>query len=271
MDVNFHGGVALPRALVGRNGLLVVAHPGHELRVHGWLEQARPVVWVMTDGSGHAGEGRLSSTARLLARAGCAPGAVFGRLADRDAYRLIMERQVAAVAGLVEELAATMVDRVDYVVADACEGFNPVHDLCRLVVDAATLVARRSRKRPTDSFEFALGAGPGWHGGGEELSWHLPEEAWRRKLEAARTYAELAGDVNRALQAYGEDAFRTERIHRVEPLRTLVGRFDGKPQYEIFGEQRVAAGHYRQVLRHGEHFAPLVTAVRAQFNLDGPA
>ena len=32
---------------------LVVAHPGHELRVHGWLEVARPVVCVSTDGSGH--------------------------------------------------------------------------------------------------------------------------------------------------------------------------------------------------------------------------
>lgn len=29
---------------------LVVAHPGHELRVYGWLEQARPRVFVLTDG-----------------------------------------------------------------------------------------------------------------------------------------------------------------------------------------------------------------------------
>ena len=31
---------------------LVIGHPGHELLVHGWLEVARPIVFVFTDGSG---------------------------------------------------------------------------------------------------------------------------------------------------------------------------------------------------------------------------
>ena len=34
---------------------LFVAHPGHELCVHGWLEIARPKVFVLTDGSGRSG------------------------------------------------------------------------------------------------------------------------------------------------------------------------------------------------------------------------
>ena len=35
---------------VGRTALFV-AHPGHELRIYGWLERARPQVHVLTDGS----------------------------------------------------------------------------------------------------------------------------------------------------------------------------------------------------------------------------
>lgn len=254
--------------MVGRRALLVVAHPGHELRVHGWLERARPEVWVLTDGSGHGGQGRLASTAGLLARAGATPGAIFGRLSDRDAYALMMAGDAAAAAELVEELAAALFEQhVDYVAGDACEGFNPVHDLCRLLIDAAVLLARRRAGRAIDAFEFALDGGPDWQGDGEALRWQLDDAALARKLKAARQYPELADEVDRALRSHGADAFRGECLYRVEPLRTLSGRFDGKPQYERFGEERVAAGHYTQVLRHREHFAPLAAAVLARLDL----
>jgi hypothetical protein len=258
----------LPESIAGHRALLVVAHPGHELRVHGWLERARPEVWVLTDGSGHGAHGRLSSTAQLLARAGATPGAIFGRLSDREAYSLMMERDVDAVAGLVEELAAALVaQQVDYVAGDACEGFNPVHDLCRLLADTAVLVARQRGGRAIGDFEFALEGAPDWRGGGEELAWELDDEALARKLAAARDYPELVDEVERALSLHGADAFRRERLHAVEPLRTLAGRFDGKPQYERFGEERVAAGLYSRVLRYEEHYAPLTAALLARLQL----
>jgi hypothetical protein len=260
--------LALPDAIAGCRALLVVAHPGHELRVHGWLEQARPQVWVLTDGSGHGGRGRLASTARLLANAGAAPGAIFGRLSDREAYSLMMDGDVDAARGLVEELAAALVaQQVDYVAGDACEGFNPVHDLCRLIVDTAVLVARRQSGRTIGDFEFALEGAPDWRGGGKELAWQLDDEALARKLAAARGYPELVDEVERALRLHGADAFRRERLHAVEPLRTLAGRFDGKPQYERFGEERVAAGLYSRVLRHDEHYAPLTAELLARLDL----
>ena len=54
---------------------LVVAHPSHELRLHGWLEQTRPCVCVLTDGAGRSGEPRLTRTTEVLARAGATQGA----------------------------------------------------------------------------------------------------------------------------------------------------------------------------------------------------
>ena len=42
---------------------LVVAHPGHELRVYGWLALRKPDVYILTDGSGHTGNSRLDSWA----------------------------------------------------------------------------------------------------------------------------------------------------------------------------------------------------------------
>src|SRR5262245_62950864 len=79
----------MPPPAAGRSAL-VIAHPGHELRVHGWLEQTRPLVFVLTDGSGGAGRPRIDSTARVLERVGAKPGAIFGRFADRELYAAIL-------------------------------------------------------------------------------------------------------------------------------------------------------------------------------------
>src|SRR6267142_6198654 len=48
-----------------RRAALVVAHPSHELRVHGWLQMCHPWVLVLTDGSGRTGEPRLLSTRKV--------------------------------------------------------------------------------------------------------------------------------------------------------------------------------------------------------------
>ena len=42
-----------------QSAALVIAHPGHELRIHHWLERARPVTFVLTDGSGHTDHSRI--------------------------------------------------------------------------------------------------------------------------------------------------------------------------------------------------------------------
>ena len=56
--------------------MLVVAHPGHELRVYGWMMQARPVVHVLTDGSGADGESRIGSTTALRPDVGATRGSI---------------------------------------------------------------------------------------------------------------------------------------------------------------------------------------------------
>src|SRR6476646_5399321 len=111
-----------------RRAALVVAHPGHELRVHRWVELARPVVYVLTDGSGHTGRSRLAATSELLARAGARPGPLYGRLADRELYRALLAGDLELFAGLAEELAESLLrEEIGIVAGDAVEGFNPGH------------------------------------------------------------------------------------------------------------------------------------------------
>src|SRR5205809_6166035 len=80
---------------LSRPAVLFVAHPGHELSVHGWLERARPEVFVLTDGSGGEGSARSASTARVLAACGASAGSIFGRFRDTDLYRALLESDTA--------------------------------------------------------------------------------------------------------------------------------------------------------------------------------
>ena len=67
------------------NAALIIGHPGHELRIHHWLESARPLTFVLTDGSGRGLESRLPSTRLVLERAGAKPASIFGPWTDAEA------------------------------------------------------------------------------------------------------------------------------------------------------------------------------------------
>src|SRR5262245_66403039 len=81
---------------------LLVAHPGHELLLHGWLHAERPRVFVLTDGSGRDGASRLDATSRLLEQASAACGAVYGRYPDRVVYEALLDGDTALFVGLAK-------------------------------------------------------------------------------------------------------------------------------------------------------------------------
>jgi hypothetical protein len=63
--------------------------------------------------------------------------------------------------GLARELTATLVrERIDYVVGDAIEGYNPSHDLCRAIIDAAVEIASHERDCDILNFEVLLTSDP---------------------------------------------------------------------------------------------------------------
>lgn len=236
---------------------LIVAHPGHELRLHGWLESARPRTYVLTDGSGRAGRGRLSSTERVLRGAGAAAGEVFGRFTDAGLYAALLRGEHGRFLALAAELAASwQSNAIRLVVSDAAEGYNPAHDVCRLVVDLAVALAAR-RGHFVASYDFAVVGRP-WPAvpPAGAVCVRLGTAALARKLASASTYAELAGEVASALAAHGAAAFAAEWLRPVAPEAAPPA-----PAYERFGGQRVASGHYHQVVTYDAHVRPLACAL----------
>jgi len=244
---------------------LVIGHPGHELLVHGWLEVTQPLVFIFTDGSGRTNQSRLASTTKILNQTGAKCGSIYGRLTDATAYAAILNHEFDFFVGLAKELCEAFVaGRIDYVAGDAFEGYNPMHDVCRLVINAAVTVARRSRGHRVGNLEFSLIGQPNVcheppHADG--ICRLMDDAAFARKIAAAKGYAELAGEVHAALERTSTDALRVECLRPVSPVPSEY-RCDQLPFYEYYGEKQVAAGHYHRVLRHHEDISPLAEALR---------
>ena len=253
-------------ALPSGPAMLVVGHPGHELRVHGWLESARPVVMVLTDGSGNTGVSRLASTAAVVSRAGARPGSVFGRLTDAALYRALLDRDTVLFTGLAGELADAIVrDRIRVVAGDDAEGFNPTHDVCRLLVDTAVRRAEESAGVPIVNVAFDLMDAPDRTAvarPGPVVRVQLDAAALGRKMEAALGYPEMAVEVASARAAWGDEAFRTETFRHVTAGEAWAPA-DELPYYERYGAERVRAGIYRDVIRYDQHMRPLADALAA--------
>lgn len=245
---------------------LVIGHPGHELLVHGWLEVMNPFVFVLTDGSGRSNQSRLDSTTKVLNETGAKSGGIYGRLTDAAAYAAILNHEFALFIGLARELSDALVaERIDFVAGDASEGYNPMHDVCRLVINAAVAVAEREREQRIANFEFSLFRPPGacHEPPHADRVWRLLDEAaLARKMTAAKGYAQLTGEVSAALERTSMDAFRVECLCPVDGSADDY-RCKEPPFYEQYGEKQVSAGYYDRVLRYNDHIAPLAAALKA--------
>ncbi len=244
---------------------LVVAHPGHEFRVFHWMELHRPIYFCLTDGSGGIGIPRIDSTTRVLEKAGAIPGAIYGRHTDRDFYRLLLEGRVEVFVALARELAQALIAcDATSVAGDAVEGFNPVHDVCRFIIEGAVKMVRLQTGRMLRNWEFVLDSAPDTcpEPLRKEALWlRLDDAAVERKVAAALDYPELRGEVDAALARFGQAAFAVECLRPVT-MRQMIGDFGIElPFYERYGETRRKEGLYQEVIRYRQHVLPVLEAI----------
>jgi hypothetical protein len=237
---------------------LIVAHPGHELRVFRWMEQFQPICCCITDGSGSAAASRIGSTGALLDKVGVTPGPIFGRYADKEIYQLLLDGNIEVFAQLADELAEfLMTAGITYVAGDAVEGFNPTHDVCRFVIDGAVERVRKRTGRVIQNHDFVVDGQ--LRAGVTRLD--LDEASLDRKIEAAFAYRELREEVEQAIGRFGRAAFGVEYLRPVT-TRIMLDRFDHElPAYERYGEIRVNERRYDDIIRYRQHVLPVRQAI----------
>ena len=244
---------------------LIVAHPGHELRVFRWMEKFRPICCCITDGSGGSAASRIESTGALLDKVGVTAGPVFGRYSDKEIYQLLLDGNVEVFAQLADELADfLMTAGITYVAGDAVEGFNPSHDVCRFVIDGAVERVRQRTGRVIQNHDFVVDGQP--DACPESLRaamtrLELDEASLDRKIEAAYAYPELREEVDLALGRFGRAAFGVEYL-RPAATGIMLEQFDRElPIYERYGQIRVHEQRYDDIIRYRQHVLPVRQAI----------
>jgi hypothetical protein len=245
--------------------VLFIGHPGHELRVFHWLECTRPLVAVITDGSGGASADRIASTLRVLETVGARPlDSCIGFCSDRRAYEALLARDAEFFAGMLSSIEAALGGRpIACVASDAIEHFNPTHDVCCLLASKLADRCGRAHGHPVGHLVFPLDAGPSAGSEPAIVDLRLDDEALARKLGSACGYRELREEVDAALRAFGAEAFRRECLwHAGEPFEQ-VDAHGTIPYYERVGRDRQGAGRYSEVITLDGHVRPVARALRA--------
>lgn len=242
------------------NAALVIAHPGHELRLSAWVGRARPTIHILARGSRSGrSEARIEASRAVVVTLGATAGDPFGAAWDVDLYAAIMASDPAPFLALADALAATFRSgRTRCVVADGWQNYNPVHDLTHLVARVAAAEAG------AELLAFPVVIGDLAHAPpGAVVETVVPDaDEQRLKRELIERYPDIAGDVAGLVAAAGDAAFGVETLHAPPPLDGLLPG-DAPPWYETWGEGRVAAGIYADCLRWG-HMAPVVDALAAR-------
>ncbi|MBS0411374.1 MAG: hypothetical protein JSR86_15760 [Proteobacteria bacterium] len=252
--------------------LLLIGHPGHELLVHDWMREHRPVVMVLTDGSGSANAPRIAETRQVVLEAGATPGPVFGHAPDAEVYAAILRRDAAWFAPLVRQSCrACMEGAAPLVLSDAVEHFNPVHDLASVIAGLACRLARKDLGRAPQRFEFPIERpqDPEALPAGWRLR-RLDPAAVARKEAAADGIVALRDEAaRRRREQPGSQAF--EILAPVAADRPLLPAPEDEPFYERFGRARLAQGVYGELITYAGHLAPLADALDAALRLEGAA
>jgi len=251
--------------------------------VYGWLKMTQPDVFVLTNGSGRSHKSRIASTTEVLAAAHAKPGPLYGAFTDRDFYRALLDFDFEFFARIVTGLAGSIMTKsYEAVSGDAAEGYNPIHDVCRTIINAALEIATRRSGREILNREFSLFRR---HDGGSAhprpgaVRLELSDEVLQEKLNLARKYPELRPEVEAALDGkmlpnvgvyselnaevaamitgMGSEAYRIECLNPVKAGNIADDSQTAVPFYERYGELLVSAKLYDQAIGYAKNIRPM--------------
>jgi hypothetical protein len=190
---------------------LAIAHPGHELRLHGFLEQARPFVFILTDNSEEHGQDLMWDAIKVIDRAtkqgmNISPEQLkdpFMRKVlkmshvDGENKAHYKDSQIAhEVLNLHTDFLDYYVDfivdnliryKIDYLVCDSSEDYHITHEVVRMLCELAVSRVQQRTGDKVELLDFALSEPFDSITHEHCIRIELSEEAVQRKLHAICT------------------------------------------------------------------------------------
>lgn len=236
--------------------VLILAHPGHELRIHHWLELTKPRVYLLTDGSGGRQTARTRYSRDVVEAAGATPGAIFGDIPDAAWYEALLAGDGSFFVDVLTTISADLASAKNVqIVSDAVDGYNPMHDLAYAYGQALTKLLKRMTKVRGQLCSAAV---PNV-AGGLELEIQLDQAARERKMAAVQAYTPLADEARRILE-------RDPQCFDRENLISQNFDWNGPwaPEWELIGKQRVAAGLYDNCISYKDNVQPVALQLQSE-------
>ncbi len=236
--------------------ILILAHPGHELRIHHWLELAKPRVYLLTDGSGGRQAARSSYSRDVVEAAGATPGAVFGDVPDAVWYKALLAGDSRFFVDMLTNIDRDLPGAKDIqIVSDAVDGYNPMHDLACAFGSALN---RLQGKTNPPRKQLCSAAVPSV-AGTIEMEIKLGEAARDRKMAAVKAYTPLADEARQIL----------ERDPQCFDRECLISQhFDWEkswtPEWERIGRERVMQKLYDRCITYKDNVQPVALRLMSQ-------
>lgn len=194
------------------NYALSIAHAGHEVRLHGFLEISKPYVFLLTDGSERTGHDMMMESIRLIDTAvkqdkklkvnqkdDAWKRAWMIIQGDRDPehkhikssqlYAQILEQNTGFFEYYINFIAANLIRRnINYIIADAIEDKDCIQHMCRIMTDIALGFIVKNTGKQILQYDYSVSNAYNTNINEECIEINLDEAASERKLNAILKY-----------------------------------------------------------------------------------
>ena len=251
--------------LTAKRSFAFLGHPAHELRAYGWIEQLKPDVMMLTDGSGSANTPRLHYSENNFTTAGVTKAQLHFDLTAPDTalYKAIELQDASFFKVRFDALVNYLVELdIELLLCDGMEAYNSTHDIGHDLARAAAHKASQVLGHEIICCEFALADMFAPSPECQDWMLELSPESMQKKLELAFHYQKVDEknvlvSLDDLIERYGIDTFQTEQLRLAPAFDTGIRKPDGEPFYETFGKKRVEEGIYKHVITWENHIKPL--------------
>jgi hypothetical protein len=240
--------------MISTSSAFFSAHPGHELRIHGWLSQQKPLCFVLTTGARSGTDSaRLVATSDLIESMSGRRASIFGDLLDRELYSQVLAGDASRMEHLVRVTINTLIaNEVTVLVVDGWQLYSVSHDLAHVMGRIAAQHASLALKREITVLQYMVV--PNAISGASDMGKcvgvvELSEDELRAKQRAIEGYPGIDGEREEIAKIEGLHALGAEYFFVPPDLKLLLEKPQIKPLYEQYGEERVQRGVYREVIR----------------------